>query len=167
MQHLQASQHFVSALQQHTLQEHLSQQLQAAQELQLLQAGQKKCIATHITTTPTTLPKNDPKKQFIIISYRAKVYTWLGGNSEMKKQVRKKIDGCCHFCGESDYSLLDVHRIIEGQHGGKYTDFNCVTCCSLCHRKVHSGRIKILGKHYSTAGRYVLHYLEDEQEIWK
>lgn len=84
----------------------------------------------------------------------------------MNKKVKKKIDKKCYFCPESDYSLLDVHRIIEGKNEGKYTDYNTVTCCCKCHRKIHSGRIQIVGKHYSTAGRYVLHYIEDDKDKW-
>lgn len=84
-----------------------------------------------------------------------------------KKQIRKRADGKCYFCGQDDYSLLDAHRIVEGAKGGKYTDFNTLTVCALCHRKIHSGRIQILGRHYSTAGRYVLHYIEDGEEKWK
>ena len=84
----------------------------------------------------------------------------------MDKKVKKKIDKKCYFCPESDYNLLDVHRIVEGKNNGKYTDYNTVTTCCTCHRKIHSGRIQIVGKHYSTAGRYVLHYIEDNEEKW-
>lgn len=85
----------------------------------------------------------------------------------MNKKEKKKIDRRCYFCEENNYSLLDVHRIIPGEEGGSYTDFNTVTCCANCHRKCHSGIIKIIGKHYSTAGKYVLHYVENGEEIWK
>ena len=85
----------------------------------------------------------------------------------MNKQVKKKIDRCCYFCEEDDYALLDCHRIVPGEEGGKYTDHNTLTTCANCHRKCHSGKIKILGKYFSTAGRYVLHYEENGEEIWK
>ena len=84
-----------------------------------------------------------------------------------KKQIRKRLDRECYFCGEEDYELLDAHRIVPGADGGKYTDFNTLTCCANCHRKCHSGRIKVLGRHSSTAGRRVLHYIEDGEEKWK
>ncbi len=83
-----------------------------------------------------------------------------------RKQINKKIDGKCYFCGEDDYDLLDSHRIIPGSEGGKYTEYNTLTTCATCHRKCHSGRIKIEGRHYSTAGRYILHYFEDGEEKW-
>ncbi len=50
---------------------------------------------------------------------------------------------------------------------GKYVKWNMVTVCALCHRKIHAGIIKILGQHPSTKGRHIIHYLENEQEMWK
>lgn len=84
------------------------------------------------------------------------------------KKAKKKHDGKCYFCEVDDYDLLDLHRIVPGSEDGKYTDFNTQTTCSNCHRKVHAGKIIIHGKHYSTSGRYVLHYTDEEgKEIWK
>jgi hypothetical protein len=85
-----------------------------------------------------------------------------------KKQIKKRIDKKCYFCDCSDYELLDVHRIIPGEDGGKYTDWNMLTTCCLCHRKIHAGQIKIIGKHFSTSGRHVIHYINEEgKELWK
>ena len=90
------------------------------------------------------------------------------GKRLSKKQIKKRVDKKCYFCDCDDYELLDVHRIISGEEGGKYTNFNMLICCSLCHRKIHADRIKILGRHPSTAGKYVLHYInENDKEIWK
>lgn len=83
-----------------------------------------------------------------------------------KKQIKKKIDKKCYFCPESDYNLLDVHRILPGAEGGKYTDWNMLTVCACCHRKCHSGRIVVKGKYYSTSGKYVLHCEIDGEEQW-
>lgn len=77
------------------------------------------------------------------------------------KQVKKKVDGKCYFCPVDDYALLDVHRIIEGADGGEYTDHNTVTVCSLCHRRIHAGQIKPLRKYFSTSGRWVLHFVDE------
>lgn len=85
----------------------------------------------------------------------------------MDKKVRKKIDRECHFCGEDDYDLLDLHRIVPGENDGKYIKSNVLTICCKCHRKVHSGRIVVHGKHYSTLGRDVVHYTEDGEDRWK
>lgn len=78
----------------------------------------------------------------------------------INKQVKKKVDGKCLFCPCDIYGLLDVHRIVPGEDGGRYTDFNSVTTCANCHRKIHEGIIKILGKYDSTAGLLV-HYIDE------
>lgn len=78
-----------------------------------------------------------------------------------KKQVQKLSDKCCFFCHEADYDLLDLHRIIEGKNGGKYTKMNTVTCCCGCHRKIHAGKIKIFGKFLSTKG-IVIHFIDEK-----
>lgn len=84
----------------------------------------------------------------------------------MNKKARKKAEKRCHFCGESDYSLLDVHRIQEGSQGGKYTYLNSLVCCANCHRKIHAGQIKTIRKYLSTSGKYVLHYIKDGQDFF-
>lgn len=82
------------------------------------------------------------------------------------KKTKKKIDGCCKFCGVKEYCVLDVHRIKPGEEGGRYEQLNTVTCCSNCHRKVHEGKIKVDRMYYSTAG-WVLHYFDESgQEHW-
>ena len=85
----------------------------------------------------------------------------------INKIAKKHLEGKCKFCGESDYDLLDCHRIVEGSNGGKYTDKNTVVVCSNCHRKIHSGQIKILGQYTSTYARWVLHYIDENgKEHW-
>lgn len=82
------------------------------------------------------------------------------------KKAKKKSDGECYFCKESDYDLLDVHRIKPGSEGGRYTDHNTVVTCVACHRKIHADKIKIHGRHYST-GRFLLHFTNEEgKEVW-
>jgi len=83
-----------------------------------------------------------------------------------KKQIKKLYDGQCYFCKENDYALLDSHRIVPGEDGGKYTTFNTLTCCANCHRRIHAGEIKIDRKYYSTSGKWVLHYWINEEEKW-
>lgn len=70
-----------------------------------------------------------------------------------KKQIRKLFDAKCFFCSEDKYELLDAHRILEGKDGGKYNWENTLTLCANCHRKCHTGIIKILGSHKSTSGK--------------
>lgn len=82
------------------------------------------------------------------------------------KKVKKKIDGRCCLCGESNYSLLDVHRILEGSNGGRYTEANTITGCCSCHRRIHAGEIQIDRKYYSTAGKWILHCWIQGEEKW-
>lgn len=82
------------------------------------------------------------------------------------KQIWKRRDGQCCFCGEDEYSLLDAHRIVFGEDGGKYTRHNTLTVCCKCHRLIHAGKIEVLGRHYSTSGRYHIRYLQEGEEKW-
>lgn len=84
-----------------------------------------------------------------------------------KKQIKKLCEGKCFFCEESKYELLDAHRILEGKDGGKYNWENMLILCANCHRKCHSGVIKILGSHNSTLGKRAIHYIEDGKDCWK
>ena len=80
-----------------------------------------------------------------------------------RKNVNKKIlkkTSKCKICGENDYTVLDVHRILNGCDGGKYTISNSVICCCKCHRKIHANKIQILKWVNSTAGRKL--YIIDE-----
>lgn len=78
-----------------------------------------------------------------------------------KKQIKKLIDKECYFCGCNEYVLLDSHRILPGSEGGKYTDFNSVTLCCACHRKLHAGLIKIVGRYMCSLGRSVIIYIDE------
>lgn len=80
------------------------------------------------------------------------------------KKVKKLSDGKCFFCDCNNYDLLDNHRIIEG---GEYSDFNTLTVCALCHRKIHARIIIIDRKYQSTKGKFVLHYWIDGKEFWE
>jgi len=80
----------------------------------------------------------------------------------INKKIYKKSEGKCRICGETDYDTLDVHRAItEGKDGGKYTLPNSVCSCCKCHRKIHAGKIKILGWCNSTKGQ-VLHIIRED-----
>lgn len=80
----------------------------------------------------------------------------------INKEAAKRFAGKCYFCPCNIYELLDVHRIVEGAAGGKYTDFNTVVVCAACHRKIHAGLIRIDRKYYSTNARWVLHYFDEQ-----
>jgi hypothetical protein len=79
----------------------------------------------------------------------------------INKQSLKRQEGKCYFCSESDYDLLDVHRICEGAEGGKYTRNNSIVTCCRCHRLIHAGKIKVDRKYLSTSGKWVLHYWDE------
>ena len=80
------------------------------------------------------------------------------------KKAFKKFAGKCAFCDESNYAVLDIHRIIEGHLGGTYHSLNSVCVCANHHRKIHDGQIKILKKHISYGENpYVLEFVEDNE----
>jgi predicted restriction endonuclease len=82
-------------------------------------------------------------------------------NRIQDKKVFKQMAGQCRICGESNYSLLDIHRaVIPGKDDGKYTVQNSVVLCCLHHRMEQAGQIKILGWVDSTAGQ-LLHYIDE------
>lgn len=81
------------------------------------------------------------------------------------KKAFKKCQGKCRLCGESRYDLLDVHRIIAGAEGGKYTPDNSVTLCSNCHRLVHAGDITIHRYYNSTAGKILYITVDGEDKF--
>lgn len=92
----------------------------------------------------------------------------MAGKKYSKKQIRKIHDGKCFFCELADYDLLDAHRIYEGEKGGTYDWVNTLPCCVLCHRKCHTGKIKILGNHPSSGANWYLHYIDENgEEQWK
>lgn len=91
----------------------------------------------------------------------------MGRKRYSRQQIKKAYEKQCYFCHEENYDLLDAHRIIPGDQGGKYNDHNILVLCANCHRKTHSGSLKILGKYFSTTGRWVIKYVENGEEKWK
>ena len=85
-----------------------------------------------------------------------------------RQQCRKKSAKKCFFCGIDDYELLHAHRLLAGEHGGRYDWINTLVCCVLCHRKIHIEKIKILGWHPSTSGKWILNYIDENGlEKWE
>lgn len=85
----------------------------------------------------------------------------------INKKAKKHMAGKCKFCDCNTYEFLDVHRIVEGQDGGKYTDQNTVVVCRKCHQKIHEGKIEIKGQYHSTSGNLVLHFFIDGKEYYE
>ena len=77
------------------------------------------------------------------------------------KKDYKKARGKCVLCGETNVNVLDIHRIHEGYKGGGYHIENCVCLCSNCHRKVHSGEIKITRKYKTLSHREYIEVIEN------
>jgi hypothetical protein len=77
----------------------------------------------------------------------------------VNKKEKKLRDKKCIFCEESNYSLLDCHRLTPGS---KYTEKGTLVVCSNCHRRIHSGKIKIISRHPTTKGCDVLIYINEE-----
>jgi hypothetical protein len=74
------------------------------------------------------------------------------------KQLQKRMEGKCRICGESDYKVLDMHRIEEG---ARYSFWNTVTLCCRCHRRQQAGEIRIVEWVDSTMGR-LLHWFDSD-----
>jgi hypothetical protein len=82
----------------------------------------------------------------------------------INKKIYKLSQGECRICKEKDPALLDVHRLIPGKEGGKYTPQNSSCICCRCHRKVHDGQIIITKYYPSSTGQYLLGIIENGQE---
>jgi hypothetical protein len=67
----------------------------------------------------------------------------------INKKALKKYASKCFFCPVSNYELLDVHRIYDGQYGGTYEPINSLICCANCHRAIHANIFQVIKKHKS------------------
>jgi len=76
------------------------------------------------------------------------------------KKILKLSSGGCRMCGETEYSVLDVHRIVPGS---AYTCFGSVVLCCRCHRLVHAGLIEIKGRFSSTDGDKI-HWIDENKQ---
>ena len=81
----------------------------------------------------------------------------------ISKKYQKLIHGKCQLCENNNQCELDVHRILEGKNGGKYSYDNTVILCSSHHRQQQSGQIKIIGWVNSTKGR-LLHWIDENNK---
>ncbi len=90
----------------------------------------------------------------------------MGKKKDSRKVIHKKSHPC-FFCGISDYSVLDAHRILPGEEGGVYHAANILTNCSNCHRRIHAGEIVIDPRKYTyTGGGFVIHFWIGGKEFW-
>lgn len=84
-----------------------------------------------------------------------------------RQQIKKRVFGRCFFCGETNYEVLDVHRIFPGSEGGRYTEFNSLTTCCKCHRLIHSGEIVVDRKYKTSRGVSIVHYTRNGVDSWE
>lgn len=76
----------------------------------------------------------------------------------------KKFAGKCAFCNETNYAVLEVHRIYEGHRGGVYDTINCVCVCANHHRMIHDNQLVVVKKHISYGSSlYSLEYVENKE----
>ena len=76
----------------------------------------------------------------------------MGKKRLSRKVVHKLSNPRCFFCGTSEYSVLDAHRLLPGEDGGKYHDANILNSCSNCHRRCHAGEIVLDTRKYKYTG---------------
>jgi len=81
----------------------------------------------------------------------------------ISKKIFKLRAKKCKICGEKDYDLLNCHRIIPGEKGGKYENTNCVCLCVKCHTLVHRNKITVIGWRNSTKGE-LLHIIDKNNQ---
>ena len=81
----------------------------------------------------------------------------------INKQQFKHTAGKCRICNEPGYEILNVHRIVPGSEGGKYTEANSTSICANCHNKVHKGLI-VVDRYYFSTGGYLLRIIEEGVE---
>lgn len=85
------------------------------------------------------------------------------------KRGFKKLHEKCFFCGESNYSALQVHRILKGENNGEYDFFNAIVLCSSCHSKIHGeDPVIIIDRKYTQAPKssLVVHFWHKNKEYW-
>lgn len=90
----------------------------------------------------------------------------MGKRKLVDKKIRKLAEGQCRICGMQEYATLDVHRILEGSKGGRYTEDNTVVVCVLCHRKIHAGVITIDKYYLGSDGNKMLRIFVDGIELF-
>jgi hypothetical protein len=85
-----------------------------------------------------------------------------------RQQIAKFTKKKCFFCGEDDHAVLQAHRIISGENGGKYHDANILVSCANCHCKIHDGQITVdCRKYKSSSAKMFIHYWDNGEEFWR
>jgi hypothetical protein len=65
-------------------------------------------------------------------------------SQNVKQYVLQRDKYECKYCkGKSKDNKLQVHHIIPRSNGGSDNDTNLITLCSMCHKRLHDGKINI------------------------
>ena len=64
-----------------------------------------------------------------------------------RKRLVKKRGEQCEWCGETRY--IELHHIVEVQHGGTFEEGNLLLLCMLCHMKAHGHKPKRALNYYA------------------
>jgi len=69
------------------------------------------------------------------------------GYENTKSYILSRDNYKCQSCkGKSKDKVLQVHHIIHRKHGGTDKPANLITLCSICHDKLHKGKLKLKTK---------------------
>jgi 5-methylcytosine-specific restriction endonuclease McrA len=82
----------------------------------------------------------------------------------INKKEFKQVAGKCRICERPGSELLDVHRIVPGEDGGKYTQNNSVAICMICHGKIHRTKEIVIDRYYPSTAGYLLRIVENGVE---
>lgn len=67
-----------------------------------------------------------------------KTERWGHGTIFLYRELLFEQQGRCLVCQIEEWKIkrpLQIHRIVNGKLGGRYTKENCVLVCTNCHRK--------------------------------
>jgi len=66
--------------------------------------------------------------------------------SILKEKIAKIRGGICEECGESNYTILQIHHVHERSKGGTDIDSNLKLLCPNCHATHHLGHSLFMNK---------------------
>lgn len=78
-----------------------------------------------------------------------------------RQQCSKRLAGQCFFCGNTDYEVLEAHRIVPGCEGGRYEPFNILVVCANHHNLITRGKIKVHRALRCTFAERVIHWTDE------
>ena len=98
-------------------------------------------IVLEVSQFDTHLMK-DPKLKFEKIKHWGYQKGFNYGFSSRKEAILNRDNYTCQIC-KAKNTRLEVHHIIYRSNGGTDDENNLITLCKDCHKKIHSGEIKV------------------------